>query len=70
MTASVSELSSSSDEDLGGSELECSSLSVLAEDELSPYFCPWTSWKEFCPSVSFLLKQLRMHLLKGMIDSC
>jgi len=34
-----SELSSSSDEDLGGSESECSSFSAFAKDELSPPFC-------------------------------
>jgi len=60
-------LSSSSDEDFGGSELECSSLSVFVEDELSPSFLlSLNFWKESCPLVSFLLKQLWEHLLKSV----
>ena len=49
-----SELSTFSDEDLGGSELEYFSLSVFAKDELFPsFFFPWIFWKESRPLVSF-----------------
>ena len=64
---SFSELSSSSDEDLGGLELEYSSLSVFEVDKNSFSFCLPLDFLEGLLSFSFfVLKKLWKHLLKGV----